>query len=130
MAYCEKRTITLTLSGGATSGTAYSPVVNGRIVSIRYIPAASGTKLEGASGNFDLTIKSETTQGNIWVETGITAAKTVYPSRLAQDTAGADTTIRDVIQVADERISFAVANADADSSGSWELTIEGTFKGV
>lgn len=129
MAYLEKRTISVSAGAGGT-GTAYSPVVNGRIVSIRYIPATSGTKLEGSSGNFDVSIKSETTQGDIWVQTGITGADIAYPTRLVDDTAGVVTTTRDVIQVADERIAFSVANADANSSGSFELVIEGAFKGA
>lgn len=130
MAYCEKRTITLTLTGGNTTGTAYSPVVNGRIVSIRYIPG-SGTKLEGASGDYTIAVTGESSGVQVWSEAAVTGAKTVRPTWGVHDDAGvADPSTRDAIYLSDERLAFAVSNADANSSGSWELTIEGAFKGA
>ncbi len=129
--YVNKSTVTATCNAGGNA-TAYTPeVVNGRILSIEYNVDGSNPYLEPTSptNGFDFTITTEVTTQNLWIETGITGAKTVAPRQSVNDTVGAatyyndasDEPVVDFIYVADERVKIVVANGGNATTGSFTI---------
>ena len=127
------KTITITVDASG-DGTDYidltSEGAGGRILSIHY--TVTGTPfLEPSSptSGFDFTITTETTLQNLWVETGITGAKTVAPRQSVNDTVGVatfynddgDEPVVDFVYAANERIKIVVANAGNATTGTFRV---------
>lgn len=107
--------VTVDASGDAT---VYSTKHRARIIGIIY------TKDDFANG-VDFTITTETSGIGVWTESDVNASKTVYPTLLVQNDVGVDTTQRDYIPLADERLKIVVASGGNATSGTFTLIFEG-----
>ena len=76
-----------------------------------------------------MTVTTETTTQNIWVESGLTAAKTVNPRLSVQDLVGAatfyndggDEPVVDYVHAANERVKIVVANGGNALTGDFTV---------
>ena len=129
MTFLKRDQVTVTTDSSG-DGTNYINDVNGRILTVIY--AVTGTPfLEPTSptNGFDFTITTETTKQNIWVETGITAAKTVNPRLSVNDLVGAtthyndesDEPVVDYVYAVNERIKIVVANGGNALTGTFTV---------
>lgn len=107
-------------------GVGYTSVVNGRVLSIRYIKASSGAFADTV--DFDVT--SEDSGVVVWDEDNVTASKTVVPRQATHSTAGvaalfaADgTAVNDFVYVGNERIKISVANAGDGGAGQFVVLV-------
>lgn len=127
--FVNKGTVTVTTDSSG-DGTGYISVGNGRVLSIHY--TVTGTPfLEATSptNGFDFTITTEDTLQNLWVETGITAAKTVAPRQSVSDLVGAVTYYNDEsdepvvehVYIANERVKIVVANGGSVLTGDFTV---------
>lgn len=114
--------VTVDASGDAT---AYSPVIRGKIVSIRY------AKTDFADG-VDFVISGEASGQTIWSEEAVNAAATRHPRAPTHSTTGAAAlyaaageAVNDMIAIADERIKIVVADGGNAKSGTFHITIDG-----
>jgi hypothetical protein len=119
--YIKKETVSVTTAADG-SATAYSNVVNGRILSIQY------AKDDFADGVY-FTITTETSGQDLWVDMNINASETVHPRTQVHDTTGSaltlDGTRKNVapVVVADERIKIVIAAGGNAKSGTFHITV-------
>ena len=78
--YAERHTVTITTAAGG-AGTGYTPVVTGRLISIRYV------KTDYAAG-VDFVVTAEATGEILWDEDDVNADATRYPRAATHSTAG------------------------------------------
>jgi len=124
MSYAQSHVVTLTTNAdGAATG--YTPVVNGKILSIIY------DKTDFADG-VDFNITTEDTLQNVWVETNVDADKTVCPRQPIHSTAGvaslfaaAGEPVEDYIYAANERIKIIVDDGGNVTSGVFRVIVGG-----
>lgn len=102
----------------------YSPVIRGKLVSIRYV------KADFADG-VDFVITGETSGQTIWSEEAVNASATRHPRTPTHSTAGAaalyaagGAAVNDKIAL-DERIKIIVGDGGEDKSGTFHITIDG-----
>ena len=122
MSYAERHAVSLTTDASGDA-TGYTPVVTGRIISIRYV------KTDFDNG-VDFTITGEDSSQNIWVESNVNAAKTVAPRQATHDTvgvaslyAGAGEPVEDHIVVAGERVKIVVASGGNVKAGAFHVIV-------
>lgn len=103
----------------------YSPVIRGKIVSVRYV------KADFADG-VDFVLTGETSGVTIWSEEAVNASATRYPRAPTHSTAGVasvyasgGTAVNDKIALADERIKIVVADGGEEKSGTLHIVIDG-----
>lgn len=130
--YVNKDTVEITVDSGG-DGSGYTEVINGRILSIVYVrdpasPANDYLEPSSPTAGFDFTIITEDTTQNLWVEAGITDAKTVAPRQPTHDYVGdaslyasSGEAVEDYIYAANERIKIEVANAGSLTTGSFTI---------
>lgn len=123
--YVERYTVDLPVNASG-DGTAYTPVVTGRVISIQYV--ADGTT--PYDNTVDFTITGEDSGQTIWQESNLSASKTVAPRQATHSTAGAaslyaagGTAIQDHIYLARERIKIVVAQGGNVKTGQFRVTI-------
>ncbi len=111
-------------SNGSQVGTSYSPYFSGYIESIQYV---KGNYTDGV----DFTITAEATGENIWTETNVNAAKTVRPRSPTHSTAGVaslfasgGTAVNDRIALGRDRVKIVLAQAGANKTGSFVITVD------
>ncbi len=123
-------TITVDASGDGTGYVDLSETLGGRILSIHYtVTATPYLEASSPTSGFDFTVTTETTLQNLWVETGITGAKTVAPRQSVSDLVGAathyndggDEPVVDFVYASNERIKIVVANAGNATSGTFRV---------
>lgn len=114
--------VTVDASGDAT---AYSPVISGDLVSIRYV------KDDFANG-VDFTITAEDTGETIWAEENVNASATRYPRAATASTAGAaslyaaaGTAVNSKISLSQDRVKIVVASGGNATSGEFHITVDG-----
>lgn len=114
--------VTVDASGDATE---YSPVLSGKLVSIRYV------KDDFADG-VDFTITAEDTGETIWAEEDVNASATRHPRAPTHSTAGAaalyasgGTAVNDKISLGDDRVKIVVADGGNATSGTFHILIDG-----
>lgn len=114
--------VTVDASGDAT---AYSPPLNGRLVSITY------AKTDYANG-VDFTITAETTTETLWAEANVNAQATRYPRAATHSTAGvaslyvaAGTAVNDMPALGGDRAKIVVAQGGVSKTGSFHFVIDG-----
>lgn len=107
-------------------GIGYTPIVNGRILGIRYIKASSGAFADTV--DFDVT--SEDSGVVVWDEDNVTASKTIVPRQATHSTAGVaalfaaeGTAVNDFVYVGNERIKISVANAGDGGAGQFVVLV-------
>lgn len=122
--YAEQYTVTVVT--GTATGSGQSPVVTGRILTIRYVK--HGT-LDYAAG-VDFTITAERTGETIWTEQNVDASKTVAPRQGTHTTAGvaavyiaSGQAVNDYIWLVDDRVNIAIANGGDAKSGTFYITV-------
>ena len=127
--YVNKETVAITVDASG-DGTGYTGNINGRILSIGYNVDGSNPYLEPTSptNGFDFDISTEVTEQDLWVETGITAAKTVAPRQATHSTVGVASLyasggepVEGYLFSADERVKIVVANAGNKTTGSFVI---------
>lgn len=103
----------------------YSPVIRGKLVSIRYI------KTDFADG-VDFVLTGETSGQTIWSEEAVNASATRYPRAPTHSTAGVAAlyasggeAVNDMIALADERIKIVVADGGDTKTGTLHIVIDG-----
>lgn len=114
--------VTVDASGDATE---YSPVLSGKLVSIRYV------KDDFADG-VDFTITAEDTGETLWAEEDVNASATRHPRAATHSTAGAaalyasgGTAVNDKISLGDDRVKIVVADGGNATSGTFHILIDG-----
>lgn len=124
MAYCQAHVVPVTTDTDGDA-TAYSPVVNGAILTVKYV------KTDFADG-VDFTITTADTAQNVWVESDVNAAKTVAPRQATHDTVGAASLhvaagepVEDYIWAAGERVKIVVASGGNAKAGSFVVIVGG-----
>lgn len=108
---------------------AYSPVLSGKLVSIRYIKPGSG----GLAGDdLAFTITAEASGETLWSEEDVTASATRYPRAVTHSVAGADALFADAgeevlgkIALSQDRIKVVIAGGGDTLSGSFHFTVDG-----
>jgi len=104
----------------AGKGTGYTPVVNGRILTIRYLKATTGSFADTV--DFDVT--TEDSGVVVWDEDDVTASATVLPRQAVHSTAGvASGTESDCLYVANERIKIEVADGGNGKVGQFVVLV-------
>jgi hypothetical protein len=104
----------------------YSPVLSGKLVSIRYI------KDDFAGDDLAFVITSEETGATLWSEEDVTASTTRHPRGATQNAAGAAAlyanagqAVNTKIALSQDRVKFVIAGAGDETSGAFHLTING-----
>lgn len=120
--YAERHAVTIvTATGGA--GTGWTPVVNGRVLHIRYV------KTDYTNG-VTFAITGETTGAAIWSEVGVNASTERVPRQATHSTAGvaalyagSGTAVLGDIVLANERIQIAVTAGGDAHTGTFYVTV-------
>lgn len=117
MSYASSETIAVTTDTGGAA-TAYSGVVNGRIVMVRY------TKNNFSNG-VDFTITTEDTAQNLWVESDVNASDVAYPVVAATLAGtGAASTLTEVpVYACNERVKIVIASGGNATSGTFRIVV-------
>lgn len=119
--FIKKETVSVTTAADG-SATAYSNVVNGRILSIQY------AKDDFADG-VDFTITAESTGRTLWSQENVNASAEVLPRQQVHDTSGNALTydgtrkVCEPIAVANERVKIVIAAGGNAKSGTFHITI-------
>lgn len=123
MSYAERHVINVVTAADG-SATAYSPVVTGRISTIRYV------KTDFATG-VDFTITADATGETIWTESNVDASKTVAPRQATHGTDGAaalyaaaGAAVNDKIALANDRVKIVIAQGGNAKTGTFHLVME------
>ncbi len=123
MSYAERHTLTVTTDSNGDA-TVYSPVVTGRVLSIRYV------KTDYAAG-VDFTITADVSAEGLWTETNRDSSETVAPRMPTQDAVGGDLfyeaanseAVIDHIVLANDRVKIVVANGGDTKVGTFHIII-------
>lgn len=109
---------------GYGEGLAYSPILSGKLVSIRYV------KDDFADG-VDFNITSENTGETLWAESNVNASATRHPRAATQTTAGAvadyDASNHGVlakIMLSQDRVKIAIDEGGDEKSGVFHITVD------
>lgn len=123
MSYAERHVVDVTTASDGTA-TAYSPVITGKISSIRYV------KNNFANG-VDFTITSEATGDTIWTQLDVNATVTVAPRQATHSTAGVaalyaggGSAVLDQIVLANDRVKIVIASGGNAATGRFIITVE------
>ena len=120
--YAERHIVPLT-TDAAGAATGYSPVINGRILSIHYV------KTDYADG-VDFTITAEATGETIWTEANVNAAKVCAPRLATHSNVGVATlyaaggaAVLDYISVANDRVKIVIAAGGDTKTGAFHIVV-------
>lgn len=120
--YAERHAVTVDVDASG-DGTGYTPVVTGRIFSIRYV------KDDYANG-VDFNITAETSGVTIWAEDNVNASATRAPRQATHSTAGVaalyaagGTAVQDYVVVANERVKIVVAQGGVSTGGTFHVVV-------
>lgn len=114
--YARRDTVSLTTAADG-SATGYTPVVNGRVLSLSY------AKTDFANG-VDFVASLEATGEVIWTGTDVNASATVYPRVPVHDEAGVVATfdgtrkMREPVVAVNDRIKIVVASGGDTKTGA------------
>ena len=120
--YLERHTVTVTTAADG-SATAYTPVVNGRVLQIDYVKSTF-------SDGVDFTITADTAGTTIWTEANVNTSKTCCPRQATHSTAGvaalyaaAGTAVNDCVGLANDRVKIVIASGGAVTTGTFHVII-------
>jgi hypothetical protein len=104
-------------------GTAYTPVVNGRVLQIHYV------KVDYANG-VDFTITSEATGQNLWTQINQDASAIKAPRQATHDGEGVASLyaaggepVEGYIALANDRVKIVVAAGGVSKTGTFHVVI-------
>ena len=124
--FVQKYIVDIVTSADDGSATGYTPVVNGRILSIQYIKDAETAFTDGV----DFTIITETTNQTIWTQTNVDASALVAPRQATHSTAGvaslyaaAGQAVTDFVYVSNERIKIGIASGGNSKLGRFVVQV-------
>jgi len=107
------------------SATAYSPHINGKIVSIAYV------KTDFANG-VDFVITAEDTGETIWSESNVDVAAVRHPRAATASTAGVaslyaagGTAVNDKVAISADRVKIVIASGGNVKTGTFHITVDG-----
>lgn len=120
--HAERHEVTI-VTDGSGDGVGYTPVVTGRIVSIRYV------KDDYADGvDFDVT--AEATGETIWDEDNVNASATRAPRQATHSVLGAAAlyaaagqAVLDDVVVANDRVKIVVSHGGDTKSGTFHVIV-------
>lgn len=120
--YAERHEVAITTDASG-DGTGYTPVITGRISSIRYV------KTDYADG-VDMTVTLEATGESVWSESDVNASATRAPRQATHSTAGAaalyaaaGAAVNDAIVAVNDRVKIVVASGGATKSGTFHVVV-------
>lgn len=122
--YATRHEIAITTDADGNA-VAYTPQVNGRILSIHYVKPASG----GFADGVDFTITGEATGQSVWAETNVNASATRAPRQLTYTTTGSSIAyaatfgVYDSIVLAQERLKIAIAQGGNGGVGTFHVVV-------
>lgn len=123
MSYAERHVVSVTTAADG-SATSYSPVITGKISTIRY------AKTDFADG-VDFTITAEATGETIWAQENVNASATVAPRQATHTTAGVaalyaagGSAVLDKIALANDRVKIVIASGGNAKSGAFHIVLE------
>lgn len=123
--HAERYSVTVATAADGT-GTGYTPVVTGRILSVHYAKPGSGSYSDGV----DFTVTTETTAQDVWVESNVNASASRAPRQATHGTDGAaalyaagGTALRDHVVAVRERIKIAVAQGGDTKTGTFTVIV-------
>ena len=126
MSYVQVHSVNVTTNAGGV-GIGYTPVVTGAVSTVIY-KAAAVAPYENTA-NF--SIRTETTNEAVWVESLVAASKTVAPRQATHTTAGvaalyagSGVAVLDKIKVAHDRVAINVSGAGNTTTGQFFVVIE------
>lgn len=115
-------------TNGSGAATAYSPPINGKLVSVSYVKDGGANPF---ANGVDFTITKETTGENIWTESDVNASAHRYPRAPTHSQAGVatlyasgGTAVNDGIAVARERIKIVIAQGGDTKVGAFHFNYE------
>lgn len=103
------------VTSAAGAGVGYTNVINGRVLTIRYIKPQSG----GYAAGVDIDVETEHSGIVIWSQDDVNASATVCPRQATHDTAGVEDNGNDGIFVANERLKITVADGGDNATGQF-----------
>lgn len=122
MSYAERHIVELTTSASGAA-TGYTPVVTGRVQTIRYVK-------DNFADGVDVTITVESSGESILAVSNLNASATFAPRQPTHDLAGAialyagsGEAVRDAIVVAHDRIKIDVAEGGNTKHGTFVVVI-------
>ena len=122
MSYVQRHAVSLTTAADG-SATGYTPVVTGRIETLRYV------KTDFVDG-VDFAVTLEATGEAVWSQSDVNASATVAPRQATHDVlgaaslyAGAGEPVEDKIAVANDRIKIVVAQGGDTKTGTVHVTL-------
>ncbi len=122
--YAEVKSISLTTNASGAA-TAYSEVVTGRILAIRYEKPSSGSFVDGV----DFTITLEKTAEAIVTLTDCNASANFYPRVQVHDASGVGATtdgtrlLREPVVAVNDRVKVVVASGGDTKAGTIHVTV-------
>lgn len=123
MSYSERHVVNL-VSAADGSGTGYTPVITGKISTIRYV------KTDYTDG-VNFTITAEATGETIWAQNAVNISTTVAPRQPTHSTAGvaalyaaAGAAVNDAICLAADRVKIVIAGAGNAKTGAFHIVLE------
>lgn len=123
MSYSERHVVNL-VSAADGSGTGYTPVITGKISTIRYV------KTDYTDG-VNFTITAEATGETIWAQNAVNVSTTVAPRQPTHSTAGVaalyaagGAAVNDAICLAADRVKIVIAGAGAAKTGAFHIVLE------
>jgi hypothetical protein len=119
--FARRETVSLTTAADG-SATGYTPVVNGRVLSLIY------TKTDFANG-VDFVASLEATGEVIWTGTDVNASAVIYPRVPVHDEAGVVATsdgtrkLRDSVVAVNDRVKIVVASGGDTKTGTVTVVV-------
>lgn len=104
----------------------FSPVLSGKLVSIRYVKAGSGNFEDGV----DFAITSEATGETLWSEEDVNASATRHPRAATATTAGAAAlyagtgAVNTKIALSQDRVKIVIDSAGEAKTGTFHITVD------
>ena len=118
MSYVRSVDVTVTTNVGGV-GLFYTDILNGTVVQVQYVKTDFDVGV-------DFTIRTATTQRDIWVQENVDASVTIAPGVLVSNSANgsAATDAWAPVVVRDEKIQVYVASAGASHTGLFRFFLE------
>jgi hypothetical protein len=123
MSFVQRLTVSVTTAADG-SATAYSEVVTGKLLQIRYV------KTDFDNGS-TITITAEATGETLWAESNVNASATRAPRQATHSTAGAASlyaaggeAVLGQIGLAKDRIKIVIASGGNVKTGTFHFIVE------
>lgn len=112
--HVKKHVVSVTTAADGTATAYTDDPLNGPILKIMY------AKTDFAD-TADISITTEATVQNLWVESNVTASKNVCPRDKLNDLIGGDVAFYDPVVAVNERVKIAIAQGGATKTGIFTI---------